>query len=68
MLHLVYYNRNQPLPEANQPVTIVVPLLEQHWRRISGEKVNREHFLMALAQLDSILIKATYTTSTWEAA
>lgn len=64
----MYYNRNQPLPEANRPVTVEVPLLEQYWERVDGEKANREHLMMSLAELDNILIKATYTTTTQEAA
>ena len=43
-------------------------MTEQHWQREDGRSADREHLLMVLADLDSILIKATYTTRTSEAA
>nr|QBP17600.1 heparan sulfate proteoglycan [Recilia dorsalis] len=66
-VRLVYYS-NQPPPEANRPVTLTVPLLEQFWQRVDGAPANREQLLMGLAELSNILIKATYTTQTQEAA
>lgn len=65
-MRLLYFSHEQI--EPNKPVTITVPLLEQYWQRIDGQTANREHLLMALAELDNILIKATYTTNTQEAA
>nr|CAD7589934.1 unnamed protein product [Timema genevievae] len=56
------------LLSPNRPQSISVPLLEQYWQRHDGQTANREHLLMALADLGSILIKATYTTNTREAA
>jgi len=47
--------------------TFVVPILEDNWQRPDGILINREHLLMALADVDGIYIKATYTTSTEEA-
>jgi dystroglycan 1 len=49
-------------------VTVAVPISEQHWQREDGRPADREHLLMVLADLDSILIKATYTTRTSEAS
>lgn len=43
-------------------------MTEDHWQREDGRAANREHLLMVLADLDTILIKATYTTRTQEAA
>lgn len=43
-------------------------MLEQFWQRHDGQAANREHLLMALADLEAIFIKATYTTNTREAA
>nr|CAD7195790.1 unnamed protein product [Timema douglasi] len=65
-IRLLYFRREQI--EPNQPQSISVPLLEQYWQRQDGQTANREHLLMALADLGSILIKATYTTNTREAA
>ncbi|CAG7838540.1 unnamed protein product [Allacma fusca] len=64
-IRLLYF-RKIPVP-ANRQETISVPLLEQYWQRQDGQMANREHLLMALANLDALLIKATYTTSTREA-
>ncbi|XP_047486486.1 basement membrane-specific heparan sulfate proteoglycan core protein-like isoform X26 [Penaeus chinensis] len=48
--------------------TVTVPLYEEEWERQDGQKANREHFLMVLADLEYIHIKATYTTNTQEVA
>lgn len=62
----MYFGRDQPL--ANTPQTIAVPLFEQYWERADGKQADREHLLMALADLEAIYIKATYTTNTREVA
>lgn len=58
----MHFSREQLMPDRVQ--SIGVPLLEQHWQRHDGVPVNREHLLMALADLSAILIKASYTTNT----
>jgi Laminin B (Domain IV) len=63
---LLYYAKEPVQP--NRPQTVSVPLYEQHWQRTDGQPADREHMLMALANLDYINIKATYTTNTREAA
>ncbi|XP_050723887.1 basement membrane-specific heparan sulfate proteoglycan core protein-like isoform X5 [Eriocheir sinensis] len=55
----------RPLSPTRQE-TIVVPLYERYWQRQNGQEVNREHLMMALADLEHIYIKATYTTATDE--
>ena len=37
-----------------------VPIYEQSWTRADGEQATREHLLMALADLDEVLIKMSY--------
>lgn len=64
-VHLSYFHNEQL--EPNRPVTVSVPLLEQYWQRSDGQRANREHLLMTLAELENIYIKATYTTNTQEA-
>lgn len=54
--------------EPNTLKTTSVKLLEQNWQRTDGMIADREHLLMALADLSYILIKATYTTGTKEVA
>lgn len=63
-IRLLHFRRTPLSP--NREETISVPLLEQYWQRQDGQTVNREHLLMALANLDAFLIKATYTTTTAE--
>jgi dystroglycan 1 len=48
--------------------TVRVSLVESEWRRQDDQPANREHLLMALAKIDYILVKATYTTATSEVA
>ncbi|CAM1304488.1 HSPG2 (predicted) [Pycnogonum litorale] len=59
---LVY--RYREAPRAGTGNTISIPLYETLWRRQDGGDANREHMLMALADLQAILIKATYTQET----
>lgn len=63
---ILYYRRDEVLPSA--PQSHVVPILEESWQRIDGNPINREHLLMTLADVSDIFIKATYTTTTDEAA
>ncbi|XP_043503640.1 basement membrane-specific heparan sulfate proteoglycan core protein isoform X1 [Polistes fuscatus] len=65
-IKLLYYSRKSPEPNSQQSFT--VPLLEQYWQRADGTITDREHLLMALADVRAINIKATYTTHTDEAA
>lgn len=46
------------------PQSISISMYETSWLRSDGQPVPRELFLMALADLDRILIKATHTTET----
>ncbi|CAN8198554.1 unnamed protein product [Coccothraustes coccothraustes] len=62
---LVAYQPDLP-PRTPQAFEIV--FREQYWQRPDGQPATREHLLMALADLDEILIRATYSTSTAVAA
>uniref|UniRef100_A0A8D2Q521 Heparan sulfate proteoglycan 2 n=1 Tax=Varanus komodoensis TaxID=61221 RepID=A0A8D2Q521_VARKO len=42
--------------------TFEVPFREQFWKRPDGQPATREHLLMALADLDEILVRATFST------
>ncbi|XP_055304959.1 basement membrane-specific heparan sulfate proteoglycan core protein isoform X6 [Sitodiplosis mosellana] len=63
---ILHYRRDEIAPSISQ--SYVVPLLEENWQRIDGNTINREHLLMTLADVSDIFIKATYTTTTDEAA
>ncbi|CAG2056368.1 unnamed protein product, partial [Timema podura] len=52
-IRLLYFRREQI--EPNRPQSISVPLLEQYWQRHDGQTANREHLLMALADLVPLL-------------
>ncbi|XP_044017592.1 basement membrane-specific heparan sulfate proteoglycan core protein-like isoform X4 [Aphidius gifuensis] len=65
-INLLYYSRKSPEPNSVQ--SFEVPLLEQFWQRTDGTQADREHLLMALADIQAIRIKATYTTNTDETA
>ncbi|XP_049843588.1 basement membrane-specific heparan sulfate proteoglycan core protein isoform X30 [Schistocerca gregaria] len=65
-IKLMYFGRDQI--EADRPQTVSVPLLEQYWQRNDGQQTHRDHIMMALADVQAILVKATYTTNTREAA
>lgn len=63
---ILHYRRDEVAPSADQ--SYIVPILEDSWQRVDGNTVNREHLLMTLADVSDIFIKATYTTTTDEAA
>ncbi|XP_072773403.1 basement membrane-specific heparan sulfate proteoglycan core protein isoform X4 [Taeniopygia guttata] len=62
---LVAYQPDLP-PRTPQAFEII--FREQYWQRPDGQQATREHLLMALADLDEILIRATYSSSTAAAA
>lgn len=61
-LTLLHFRTGENQPSS--PQTYSVPINEKYWLRPDGNHVQREHFLMALADVEAILIKATYTTTT----
>uniref|UniRef100_A0A914YQA6 Basement membrane-specific heparan sulfate proteoglycan core protein n=1 Tax=Panagrolaimus superbus TaxID=310955 RepID=A0A914YQA6_9BILA len=50
--------RIQLIPDREN--VIDVPIMESEWERSDGQPTTREHLLMALADLDSVLIKLSY--------
>ncbi|XP_075802672.1 basement membrane-specific heparan sulfate proteoglycan core protein isoform X4 [Microtus pennsylvanicus] len=48
-------------PSPGQPTNFIVPFREQAWQRSDGQPATREHLLMALADIDILLIQASYT-------
>lgn len=63
---ILHYRRDEVSPSGLQQYA--VPIFEDEWQRIDGNRINREHLLMTLADVSDIFIKATYTTTTDEAA
>ncbi|KAM8989956.1 basement membrane-specific heparan sulfate proteoglycan core protein isoform 4-T4 [Ara ararauna] len=55
---------HQPDLPPGTPQAFEIVFREQYWQRPDGQPATREHLLMALADLDEILIRATYSTST----
>lgn len=39
-------------------------MVEQYWRRADSTPSTREHFLMALSDIQAILVKASFTSNT----
>ncbi|XP_043237332.1 basement membrane-specific heparan sulfate proteoglycan core protein-like isoform X3 [Amphibalanus amphitrite] len=61
----------QSEPEPGRPVEISVPFLEQYWTHADARRassVDREHLMMALADLEYILIKAAPTDAAQQSA
>ncbi|WKX94185.1 hypothetical protein Q1695_011444 [Nippostrongylus brasiliensis] len=57
-ISLQYTHREPVRPDSEN--TIELKFFEDKWQRVDGQQGTREHLLMALADLDDILIKATY--------
>lgn len=49
-----------PLPTLAIPSSSSTP--QEFWRRPDGQPATREHLLMALADLDEILVRATFSS------
>jgi len=63
---LHHYRQDSHPPSGSQ--TFLVPVYEENWQHYKdGVSANREHLLMALANVTAIYIKATYTTVAEEA-
>uniref|UniRef100_A0ABM5EK41 Basement membrane-specific heparan sulfate proteoglycan core protein isoform X2 n=1 Tax=Pogona vitticeps TaxID=103695 RepID=A0ABM5EK41_9SAUR len=58
-IFLEHTAEGSPLPGA--PRTFTVPFREQAWRRADGQNATREHLLMALADIDLFMIRASYS-------
>ncbi|XP_054720927.1 basement membrane-specific heparan sulfate proteoglycan core protein-like [Uloborus diversus] len=63
---LVY--RHSELIRPSTLHSVSIPMYETSWLRADGQPATREHLLMTLADLDAILIKATYTGGTTSAS
>ncbi|KAH9488652.1 Basement membrane-specific heparan sulfate proteoglycan core protein, partial [Bulinus truncatus] len=61
------YRARAQVPERRSE-SFSVPFIESEWYTIDGNRVKRENFLMALAKLQHIFIRATFTTETDESA
>uniref|UniRef100_A0A7N6BSW4 Heparan sulfate proteoglycan 2 n=1 Tax=Anabas testudineus TaxID=64144 RepID=A0A7N6BSW4_ANATE len=65
-IFLEHYSQTKPLPRV--PQTITVTFREAAWRRADGQPCTREHLLMALADVTSFMIRATYADSMEESS
>nr|XP_045374403.1 basement membrane-specific heparan sulfate proteoglycan core protein [Camelus bactrianus] len=59
--NIVLEHHTSQEPSPGQPSTFTVPFREQAWQRPDGQPATREHLLMALAGIDTLLIQASYT-------
>uniref|UniRef100_A0A8C5F0B5 Heparan sulfate proteoglycan 2 n=1 Tax=Gopherus evgoodei TaxID=1825980 RepID=A0A8C5F0B5_9SAUR len=57
-IFLEHFAKAGPLPRT--PTRFTVPFLERAWRRADGQDATREHLLMALADIDLFMIRASY--------
>ncbi|XP_053865478.1 basement membrane-specific heparan sulfate proteoglycan core protein isoform X4 [Malaclemys terrapin pileata] len=58
-IFLEHFAKTGPLPGT--PTRFTVPFRERAWRRADGQAATREHLLMALADIDLFMIRASYT-------
>ncbi|XP_041062394.1 basement membrane-specific heparan sulfate proteoglycan core protein isoform X1 [Carcharodon carcharias] len=63
-IFLEHYTAKRPQPGI--PSTFSVPFKESAWRRADGQPSTREHLLMALANINVFMIRASYTEGTTE--
>ncbi|XP_059511615.1 basement membrane-specific heparan sulfate proteoglycan core protein isoform X4 [Stegostoma tigrinum] len=63
-IFLEHYTAKRPQPGI--PSTFSVSFKETAWRRADGQPATREHLLMALANINAFMIRASYTEGTTE--
>ncbi|KAM8796373.1 basement membrane-specific heparan sulfate proteoglycan core protein [Eudromia elegans] len=61
---LEHFSEASPAPGV--PATVAVPFRERAWRRADGREATREHLLMALANVELLMIRASYSESPLE--
>ncbi|KAJ0183614.1 hypothetical protein K1T71_000037 [Dendrolimus kikuchii] len=59
--HLTFHYVGQFTPAYDGTLNASVQILEKDWQRADGKEVSREHFLLALADVKTILVKASYS-------
>ncbi|GFO45203.1 basement membrane-specific heparan sulfate proteoglycan core protein, partial [Plakobranchus ocellatus] len=64
--HTFLYTSTEQWPE-NRAVPFTIPFIESQWSTPDGQRVMRQFFLMALADIEYILVRATFTQETEEA-
>ncbi|XP_072465307.1 basement membrane-specific heparan sulfate proteoglycan core protein isoform X4 [Notamacropus eugenii] len=52
----------QPELQGRERKSFEIVFREQFWRRLDGQPATREHLLMVLADLDEILVRATFSS------
>ncbi|XP_072210311.1 basement membrane-specific heparan sulfate proteoglycan core protein isoform X3 [Excalfactoria chinensis] len=58
-ISLKYFSNASPVLDVS--TTVTVPFREHAWRRADGRDATREHLLMALADIDVLMIRASYS-------
>nr|XP_019568140.1 PREDICTED: basement membrane-specific heparan sulfate proteoglycan core protein isoform X7 [Rhinolophus sinicus] len=53
---------SQPALQSPERKSYEIVLREEFWRRSDGQPATREHLLMALADLDELLVRATFSS------
>ncbi|XP_028173989.1 basement membrane-specific heparan sulfate proteoglycan core protein isoform X3 [Ostrinia furnacalis] len=61
--HLTFHYFGNFEPSYDGTLEASVQFLERGWQRPDGKEVSREFFLLALADVKAILVKASYTTN-----
>ncbi|XP_060809746.1 basement membrane-specific heparan sulfate proteoglycan core protein isoform X4 [Amyelois transitella] len=57
---LTFHHVINARPSNSGILNVTVPIFEKNWMRVDGKEVPREQFLLALADVKTILIKARY--------
>ncbi|KAK3801367.1 hypothetical protein RRG08_059069 [Elysia crispata] len=65
-VEMIYPLRNDIRP--NTEIPIFIPIIESEWYREDGSPLSRSYMLMALADIDYIHIRSTFTRDTDESA
>ncbi|KAL2104346.1 hypothetical protein ACEWY4_001214 [Coilia grayii] len=65
-IFLEHFSQSKPLPRV--PTSVTVTFRESAWRRADGQPCTREHLLMALADVQVFMIRATYADNMAESS
>ncbi|XP_037299981.1 basement membrane-specific heparan sulfate proteoglycan core protein isoform X7 [Manduca sexta] len=59
--HLTFHYSGNFTPSSDGVVDARIKIVEKEWQRPDGKEISREHFLLALADVKTILIKVRYS-------
>ncbi|XP_014662216.1 PREDICTED: basement membrane-specific heparan sulfate proteoglycan core protein-like [Priapulus caudatus] len=63
---ILLYHRVEQQPREGVQTSYKIPMYETAWQRADGEQTTREHLMMALADMEYFLVKASFSQNIYQ--